>query len=889
MVAVLGFYSLNAIVKFNEYKNVIKPDLELTADRFHFFLKNEFKRDWMKLTAPDPLTDEQSPLKSFHITVDQVAMDSLNENLPVSGKDHFVDAYLKVSDDPEKIRKVKLRYRGDNNYHWLYKQKSLRIKLSNNDNYNMEKKFNLLNPPHWFSFRDILTYDISRKIGLISPDYFPVRVFINGQYMGVYIYLSQIDESLIRKHRLMPGSIYAGDFAPKNEQGVSDLWYKEKYWEKKAARNTEQKYNREDIKYFIKAINDFNDLQFYEFVNQMMDKNNLYLYMALDVLFATDHHDFHHNHKIYFDPYKGQFRQIEYDLRNWNAEAEKDLSNYPLLHRIKLNPILESERDTVIYTLLMSEYFDLDKLQQKYSAVNEMISDDLKADYFFDTAEHHWKLLKTNWISVPVSYHEYEERVQNELLILVKRKAHLINYYNNSHISFRITKLTNSEYEITYQVSGSSPIRLTLDSNIKPIKICKKLPAECQSVNDFGTLFPGKKILKNQQKKRSSYLLGNDLIQDAPLYYTFIIRTDENIHELLKHDISYVNNITGKIIMPVEGKFTVDDVADSIHPWELPSEKHKTEILEGLIHVNESLIFDKNTTVIIKPGTIFLLDANISIYFYGKVTALGTPAQPIKFLASDPDKPWGLVALQGKATTGSRFDYCEFENGSVDTRNLIHYTAPFNIHDMDWFEIRHCKMGKNHLGDDSMHIAYAKGIIDSCEFHDARSDGLDIDISEVNLSNNIFFKSGNDGLDVMTSKINASNNIFIDTEDKGISVGEWSEAIISNSFFLRTGIGLEIKDKSTVKADNLVFVEAKEKAINLYNKNQRYDEGGHLDADVIFLLGNSNVTADKRSSVGIKKQIINTLPELTQFQWYSVIQNTPYMKQLLGLETKYAE
>ena len=171
---------------------------------------------------------------------------------------------------------------------------------------------------------------------------------------------------------------------------------------------------------------------------------------------------------------------------------------------------------------------------------------------------------------------------------------------------------------------------------------------------------------------------------------------------------------------------------------------------------------------------------------------------------------------------------------------------------MDWFEVRYCKIGRNFVGDDSMHIAYSKGIVDNCEFKNAKSDGLDIDISDVNITNNRFYNSGNDGLDIMTTTMRASNNTFINMGDKGISVGEWSEANITNSSFTNTLIGLEIKDKSKVIADNLTFIDTREKAINLYNKNKRYDTGGFLEATNIKFIGNDTVKADKRSKYEIK-------------------------------------
>ncbi len=275
-------------------------------------------------------------------------------------------------------------------------------------------------------------------------------------------------------------------------------------------------------------------------------------------------------------------------------------------------------------------------------------------------------------------------------------------------------------------------------------------------------------------------------------------------------------------------------------------------ILEGTIEITKTTIFNKNSKIIIKPNTTFILSPKTSIYFYGKVTAIGTKERPIKFIAKNSNRPWGIVAVQGQSTTGSIFRYCYFKNGSTDTRNLIHYTSPFNIHDMNYFEVKECFIGKNYKGDDAMHIAYSKGVVDRCIFNGARSDALDIDISEVNVTNSLFKNSGNDALDIMTTVLNASNNTFINTGDKGISIGEWSIATISNSTFKNTYIGLEIKDKSKVKAFNLKFINSKNIAINLYNKNKRYDKGGFLEATDITFVGNNKIEADKRSKYEIK-------------------------------------
>lgn len=866
LLIVVGFlfYSVSALATFYKYDEAQQklallnektvPKLELTYGTFKLFFKNEFKKEKVKLTATIPINDQDSALKTFRFTLDQKDLDMLNEDLPTSGKDHDIQAYLLVSDEPDKIRKVKLRYRGDNTFHWLYPQKSLRIKLAKNDIYNMEKSFNLINPPYDYTFVDVLNYQISSSLGLIAPDFFPVRVFVNGRFMGVYMYLSQINESLVRKHKIMPGSIYFGDNAPPNKDGVSSLWFDSKYWDKKAARNAEQKNNRDDIDYFINSITNLNQLEFYNFVNNYLDKQKYYVFFALDVIFGSEHHDYHHNHKLYFDPYKGKFEPIQWDLRFWHPYGTKDVSVYPLIEKISLNPILEHQRDEVAYKLMKSDFFRQENIEKLLYKIADIQISDLKADRLKDRAIYDHEVLK-GWYSEPYTIKDMNKTIKDKLWHYKVRQEKLTKIYENANIKYNLKMLSKGTYLLELISFGNSAVDVQLknqtialfrDSNFNRQQDANETQRVTQE-----TLYPGRTIAQGTVEHFTKLLSGSIHIVPSDEYYPFIIKSNDT--NITISDFIFTNKLTNEPVQPTKMDTLQENIKnDSIHPWKIPQLSLKEKLLQGEIHVTKTLVFDKETTVHIKPNTTFLFDANTSIYFYGKVEAIGTEQKPIKFIAKDPQKPWGLVAVQGKAASGSKFEYCEFENGSVDNHNLISYTAPFNLHDLDWFEVRNSKIGKNFMGDDAMHIAYSKGIVDNCFFKDARSDALDIDIADVIITNNTFSNSRNDGLDIMTTTMKASNNTFIDNGDKGASIGEWSDANITNSKFIRNNTALEIKDKSKVIADNLIFVDSKEKAINLYNKNKRYDSGGTLEANTLYFKGNANIKVDKHSHTNIK-------------------------------------
>ncbi|WP_031485108.1 CotH kinase family protein [Maridesulfovibrio frigidus] len=883
LVALVGNYTVRALSSFYRMQTALVPEATLDQNTMKYFLRAEFKKEWVKMTAETPLKDEESPLKTFHITVDQAALDSLNANLPISGRDHYVDAFMKIEDD-ENQYKIKMRYRGFISPHWLFKQKSLRIKMKKGQSHTMERKFNLVNPVHDYIITDQLAYGMARDLGIIAPDFYPARVFMNGEYMGVYMYLSQVDESLIRKHRIMPGSVYYGEKSRKDEHGVSTLWFNSTFWDKKASRNAEQKENREDIDFFITQTNSDSDVEFYNFFNTFLNKKDYYNFMSMDALFGTNHHDWAHNHKIYFDPYRGKFRPIAWDLRFWNRYPSKDLSNYLLQERVKLNPILEYEKDLATYALLQA--YPPEYIAGKLDEYSENQKADLAADKYRDNGVSLEKY--ESWTSLPFTMAEYEKTIVERKNIYSLRYNFLRALFTDTRVSCLVEDHDQFK-KLTFYVNGNTPTILTSHDNGLVLDYDRNGELDSNDLEtDSVILYPGRKFKEGNIYGKNNSLFGYRRLINSPMEYTVFIADSPESFDL--EQLSFTNALTGqdvhvKLVTEAE---EVD--SDSVHPWTLPLPVPETEVLfSGDVVVDENIEFGKNTTVIIEPGTTFMLAENASLFFYGKVLASGMATQPIRFIAKEEGKPWGIIAVQGEGASGSLFKYCEISGGSIAAKNLIHYTAPFNLHDMSKFEVSNCIIGENFVGDDAMHIAYATGVVKDCEFRNARSDGLDIDIADVTLTGNVFFNTGNDGLDVMTSNITASDNVFINIGDKGISVGEWTEATITDSLIINSVIGMAVKDKSRVKADNLIFVDAKEYSIAAFRKNLKYDEGGTMEAGTIYLVGNTYRATDSSSHVAVEAEIENKLPSLDSFRQTVGRKDDKYVMILDEVEARYAQ
>jgi len=857
LVVIFASYILSTYGDYLYYKSTlekvdyVKNEINLNKDRFRLLFRDKVKRLFLKIVSPSP--KEHSSLKDFHIFIDEKDIKLLNSNLPKSGF-QFVSAYLRFPDSSN-ITKIKLRYRGTLHLNWLYKQKSLRIKLPKGQLYQNERKFNLVNPPHDYFLVDYINYDISREMGMLTPDSYPARVFINNQYMGIYSYLSQIDEIFLRKNNRMPGSIYYGENGQPTPDGHSRLWFDAEAWIKKASRNAQSESYRQDIETLIGSLDNDNKENFYQFFNQYADKEKFYSLFAIDTLTGSFHHDFAHNHKLYFDPYLGKFEPIQWDVRYWSDNRSvKDMVYYPLLLKVALNPILEMERDRHAYQMLQK--YSAKELIKRLKDYQEMVYEDLDADIFKDSDPQ--LFIFPELYASPFSMKEFEQSINDKIVEIKHREEYLLKLYEDSKVSLLTTINNENTLSLMFEVAGNSPAKISFNKNVASgdYLIYRDLnnngiadPNEKTNLTEYN-LYPGRKVMPGNLLSTEDVLLyGNQHIVSAPLYYPFILKFKSKPENL---NIQAYNLITNKKLPIQAKKIRQTKDSDSIHPWKITQKKPETIILQGNLEITDDLIFSKNTRVIIKPGTIFSMHKNKSIYFYGKLDAQGSITQPIKIIAKNSREPWGAIVLQGKSANGSKLSYIEINNGSTSSRNLIQYPGQVNIHDVDFFSLSHCKIGENHVGDDSLHLAYSSGKIENCHFYQSHLDAVDIDISEVNIENSLFVDSGNDSLDFMNSKINLHNSLFINAKDKCISVGEKSETYFMKNFFYQCNIGIEVKDNSRVRIEETKIVNSKTAAINLYNKNYAYERGGTIMGEKLSLYGNNKIILDKKSSSSLR-------------------------------------
>lgn len=860
-----------------EYQFNAERSPPFVLDHWRYFTKKEFERGIDRAFAPVVPDDG---IETIHLTIDRRHIGSLNSDLPQSGKTKFYPATIEIDG---RSHRVKTRYVGDNHWHWLYPQKSWKIKTRSTDPIRNRRSFNLKNTPTPV-LEDTIANQIAVEIGLMAPDVAPVKLFVNGAYSGVHYWQDVADESLLRRFRRMPGSIYSGDSAPYDEDGVGQIFAEPEYWEKDAARNAEQLENRADIDSLIAAVNNQDPQAFRQYVDDHLDIEQFARFTALDRMLGGQHHDYTHNHKLYFDPYKGRFEPIEWDFAWWQVTRRLDDFDhvlYPLLTRVREQPEFEYAIQRQLWAML-HEYTP-DKVRKRIEEANAEMRPSLAADGFRDVRDHEAqrKLRLPQTHCAHFSMDDFDDRVQNNANGYRERHEWMLAKLEGSKLSAAMSPASSDGTALTLHSDGgvgqrvqllrarsdAATVELVRDRNRNGrIDDGEKVIATA-SPRDGVVTFPLDELLLPGLKKTarpagSRVTRGIFALGPAPLRYSYVLRPRTG--QVTSIELQASNAVTGT---PVAVQFVEalppTEPNESLHPWDLPQpqEPQVVNLGPGEIAINESATVESHITMNILPGTTLRMAPGVSLEFRGRVNAVGTKEAPIRILASDESKPWGVFALHGVGTKGSRFRHCDWRNGSTSELRMVLRTGMVSIIDTADIKLSNCFIGKNHVGDDALHFGYVTGgEVRDCEFDGARSDAFDIDITEdVEIVNCVFHHSGNDALDLMTSKIVVRNCHFHDTGDKGISVGEATTLDLFDSKFERCLIGIEIKDSSVANVDSATRLLACPTGVNLYRKNTRYTNGGTIHATDLWVLDSPKpLVSDKRSTVAVER--LHTTP-----------------------------
>jgi hypothetical protein len=754
----------------------------------------------------------QTDLPKLNILINEQNSRKLLNNLPASTK-KWVDASINYPYKKIDLQNIKMRYRGDNPVNWLNEKKEFRIKTSRNK---------LIDGYRYFDYKKFkavkyLTYYLSDQMNLINQNYNLVEVYINGESHGLYIEQEKIDESFLRRNKLMPVNIYKGEnHATEHYVGLNrNLFNNPNMWSKIAIFNQSNEHNTEDISKFLKTLKS-NKYHSDPTINDYIDLNYFSRLDALLTITGNIHHDYFHNMRLILDPWNGKVTQLISDPQITSRDNLKlDLSSNDLGTFLNKNTIYIHKKYQWIYYFLQKEdviekvKFHKEKIQEKLSIVQKKEPYDARGKNHVEDFNNYLSKLEKN---------------KRKLLKILNSNPK--SSWNKSNKNFYISI---DDFTPLYKLKikfkkDETPKWIGVDLNYDNF-ISKKEPKfiinQKLSEVELPLIFYSNRFKKNNY---ISTTIQNYEINHSNTYFNFITS-----NKAYPSKIESKNFFNKKffIIQKQNINAVKSNISNNIIFLKKKTYNNKIS-LGGIINVNENLIFNKE--VEIQSGTKFFIKPNKHIVFKKKVTAYGTKEKPIIFKKfENQKKPWGSVAIIGKNEENSLLNNVIFSGGSGGNFNQYKFTSMLSIHNTNNLSIMNSKFLFNELFDDTIHIIYSSNItLENIIIKNANGDAIDVDISDnIFLRNISIMNSNNDGVDFMKSDALIENLEVFNSKDKGVSIGENSKIIIKDSLIKNNKIGAAVKDNSKSNFFNVNFLDNNIQLAG-YAKNWRYGKGGNI-------------------------------------------------------------
>jgi hypothetical protein len=855
ILMVVGYYGVRGISAHYRYNLAFGQDEPLTLELFQIHLHDLLTQDLRRLAMPD--VPAKSAIPTLNLLLGNGELATLQSNLPPGeGNGEYVNGYLQKG---SKSYPIKARYRGRRHWHWSYPQKSWKIRLQTGHFFDGRDTLGLLNTVSPMPFSEQIVLDIAREEGLLTPDYYPIRLNLNGANLGVHFLQTQPDEGLIRASRRIPGGLFSGSKAPIDAAtGISSLWQDVAHWKKVATTQTEKLKDFHRLEALLGMVNGGGQAAFATFARNHLDLERFAILDALDVIFGNDQHDFHQDHKFYFDPYRARFEPVAWGVGRWRNPGRLNRTDNPLLLRLKELPEYLTLRNQTVLRLLDGPCHP-ENIRQRAGTLFRQIRPDQLTDPFWDA----YRLLP----NVSRYYRQMVRPMDLERQEMVFEST--MDRYQR-RVDFVRRTIRQAGLSATWQAVGQERWQATLDLTVTgeagyrldsvhvhkapdctegawSIRLDRNLSGRPDTDEPF--LVDYRPVLEpgtvQEARPRVHPLRGAVRAVSAPRTYRFFIEGNcvpASINVIATHMVS------GEVVrfdvprgqvaeLPAEcaDRYAMAAGQAARHPWCDPlGLGHLVELGPGHVKINEDREYGPETTVRIAPGTTIKLGKKVTLAFRGKVLAEGTAQDPITF--TEGKKRFGGIIVQGAGTQGSRFRHVRFGRGRHAEWGLGLYPGMLNIHDTRDIILDHCQFDLAKGADDVLHIAYVKKLnLEHLTFADCAADALDIEFSSGTLSHVVVKAAGDECLDLMGAKLNVRDSQLLNCGGSAISAGEETRVNVVDTVMAGGRTGLLVKNASRALVDGGLF-HSLETAVQVQVDSDRYENRSKLKGQELLVL-----------------------------------------------------
>ena len=108
-----------------------------------------------------------------------------------------------------------------------------------------------------FEIRHLTSTRMALNSKILAPKVTPIELLINGEKKGLYLEIENFNENFLRRNKIMPVNFYKGEnFNQETKIGLPRyLFSNSGLWSKEANFNFYEKENKNDLKKFLKILN----------------------------------------------------------------------------------------------------------------------------------------------------------------------------------------------------------------------------------------------------------------------------------------------------------------------------------------------------------------------------------------------------------------------------------------------------------------------------------------------------------------------------------------------------------------------------------------------------------------------------------------------------------
>ncbi|MEM1206233.1 MAG: CotH kinase family protein [Acidobacteriota bacterium] len=244
----------------------------------------------------------------------------------------------------------------------------------------------------------------------------------------------------------------------------------------------------------------------------------------------------------------------------------------------------------------------------------------------------------------------------------------------------------------------------------------------------------------------------------------------------------------------------------------------------GPVHLAEDLALPDGAPVRFEPGLRLSMGEGVSLVIRGDLLSLGSEDRPIWIGAADPERPFGVLAVLGRSSRPAAviLEHTTVQGGTEATYGSATFTGMLSIYDGS------LQMARSRIldvrGEDGLNVKFGRVEVLDSIFRVTHSDAVDLDFCRGVMAGNRIEGAGGDSLDFSGSLIHASGNTLLDTADKGLSIGEDTTVLATGNLIRGARTGVAVKDSSLArvvgsKGDRVDI------GVAVYRKKQTFDSG----------------------------------------------------------------